>query len=174
MFVIQSGGFYKQDPSTAVVYPSTGFETLDCSVHDAAYITPFSGNGGILTYAIIGEPADTSNMCYKRIQVLTGLDPSSRSSAIKRLSVLNDIAHEVLEMVSNPIPYESWTATYSGKSYEPGDLCRNVFLSKSSSNVQPNSDNSQLKYPWNIQLSNGHQYLVQSMWDVNTQSCVAA
>jgi hypothetical protein len=173
VFVIQPGAFYKQNPNTPVVYPSEGLNTLDCSVHDAAWITPF-GQGGILTYAIIGAPNKNGNPCFDRIQALTGLDPKKRSSAILRLSVLNDIAHELLEIVTNPIPFQSWAVDVNNISYEPADLCRNVFLSKSSAQVQPNKNNSKLTYFWNVELSNGHKYLIQGMWDVKTQSCVGA
>jgi len=77
--------------------------------------------------------------------------------------IINTFAHELIETVSNPIP---WTGYYDPENRENGAKCANQFLRETSFRSDP-------VHQWNvvIGIEDPHWFLLQGNWDIVDQNC---
>lgn len=130
----------------------------DCGYHSFAHMNTGTGQG-LQTYMwlMVQIPSTLSSgagNCFMRSQSALGYSSTYGSnSTTKRNKIINDLAHELYEIASDPFPgYGYSTATGTT---EIGDLCANVF---------PNTSTAVSNKPYSSATFNANTQLANSAW----------
>jgi hypothetical protein len=128
----------------------------------------------IYTFALVAVPIQDYT-CFgefkKALQYNIVINATNlRNSTVKRMTTMNLIAHELVEMVASPIPWTGWTATTKkGAVYENADICHNTYLNLTQS---PANNDTTINTNYEFQVNgNTRRYLIQSTWDINANNC---
>jgi len=152
---IASGSIFQDPDDIYVLWTHDTINVPSLCDDYCGYHSYFNTSAGSLKYIVVGSGGNAM-MCDGCASNNGPWDPVTNQ-------IVNSFAHELIETVSNPIP---WTGYYDPMNRQNGDKCANQFIRLTPFRSDPSRQ-------WNvvIGIEDPHWFLIQANWDIVTQNC---